>query len=125
MKRARSGYARRVRVSLVASSTQRRSCEQARLPNRHLDQEKPRPPPAEDGIPMQSRSIAALLFSCTLVAGGLAGQVPNADCQIAGPLQLECGSTGTWFGSLPVAVFPYSASWAFLNNNTGATFVGP
>src|SRR5262245_66640031 len=66
-------------------------------------------------------AIAAMLL---LLAPAASGQGPG-DCLILGPLTVECGSTANYVGSIPVAVNTYNSSWSLINNNTGATFVGP
>src|SRR5262245_49082971 len=68
---------------------------------------------------MQTRVIAALLC-CLLLAGVSAAQ----DCAITGPTIVECGTTGNWTGSLPLAGAPYALTWSLHNNTSGAAFVG-
>src|SRR5262245_26375630 len=66
--------------------------------------------------------IAVLLAPATPAHDPLA---PNPFCLIQGPATAPCGANVTYVATAPNYGQPFNATWSFLNNNAGATFVGP
>src|SRR5262245_44128268 len=65
----------------------------------------------------------ALLIAIFAFAPPVSAQ--GSDCQIIGPGVAECRGVQFYAAEIPQAVNPFSVVWTLLNNNAGASFVGP